>query len=194
MFDKTCWECGLTGHEIKDCYVHKSLKEIRKEDAGNWAEENLAQLKCVYCSNNLKRVHGHLPSLDLKCDTHIFEVKSKCLSVKHIPQYIKINAGEYKMLKHRILYEKLSLILLLYGVNERTNSRYIRDIRIISNDMLKIGVYSGNNNRIISGMHGKDKVITNTQIIENTICILKNKNKSIIVIPNLFTSSCRISI
>jgi len=204
---RQCYGCGSNDHKLSDCIKHNSQRDLRKENAGKWAENYISKhVMCQKCSNSvsLKPAELFLPSLDCFCSNGcLYEIKSKCLSVDKMPEYIKINAGEYRTLKRRILHEGLSIIVLFYAVDEELDIRNIRQVRYIDNENLRKGIASGYKKTIVGGLSGNRKVVITdgtkkTEIGKpfDTIHILKNKSKSVIVIPQLsrFTQKIKTSV
>jgi hypothetical protein len=114
-------------------------------------EEHITQnIMCPRCDNNkLYKLGNHTPSIDLVCTEckHIYEVKSKCLSVKNLPNDIFCNGGNYNEFINNIKNKELDLIIVLYGVNREKKEIFIREILYAPNNMLKDNIL---NNIIIS--------------------------------------------
>ena len=95
---KSCWFCHSTEHSCRSCPLESAIANKLRNKAGNEFEEYIADnIKCPGCLNfNLKRLNNHSPSLDIICSCGLkFEVKSKCLSIKELPNDIQLNHGTY---------------------------------------------------------------------------------------------------
>ena len=190
-----CFTCKKFGHDIKSCRLHKSLRTERRASAGNWAESFTSNvIPCPRCKDSmLLPVKGKLASLDLQCikEGCKVEVKSRCLSNNKLPNYVKIHGGEYNNFCRRILEENLTLIIVIYRVDERNDQRIIRLMLSVDNSLLKKAVENGKNLELHSGLEGKDevKVTDKTSKVVSTInedlTIIRHQKKSLIIIPNI---------
>lgn len=194
IFNKvvTCFACKLHGHDIRNCKTHKAKKPQRRESAGLWAEILGSQLQCPKCRDSiLIPVSGKIASLDLQCikEGCLVEVKSRCLSNRILPDYIKVHGGEYNTFVHRILNEGLTLLLIIYRVDEIRDCRVLRRVYSVSNDLLQEAVLNGRHLELQestgSGPVMATDVSTQTQVEINRPCIMKSKKKSFIVFPNI---------
>jgi hypothetical protein len=160
----SCWFCYSKEHSCRECPLEFSISNKLRNKAGNDFEDYIANnIKCPGCLNlNLKRLNNHSPSLDIICSCGLkFEIKSKCLSIKELPNDIQLNHGSYIDCIDRINNESLNLILIIYGVNRIQKEIYIREILYANNSMLK-----------------------NTKLIEIRPIVLSNKKVSKIFIKN----------
>jgi hypothetical protein len=108
-------------HNSRNCNIEQYCAPIFKKEVGMYMEEHITQnITCPRCNNDkLYKLGSHTPSIDLVCTecNHIYEVKSKCLSVKDLPIDIFCNGGNYTELINNIKNKELDLIIVLYGVN-----------------------------------------------------------------------------
>jgi hypothetical protein len=138
-------------HNSRNCNIEQIFAPIFKKEVGIYMEEHITQnIMCPRCDNNkLYKLGNHTPSIDLVCTEckHIYEVKSKCLSVKNLPNDIFCNGGNYNEFINNIKNKELDLIIVLYGVNREKKEIFIREILYAPNNMLKDNIL---NNIIIS--------------------------------------------
>jgi hypothetical protein len=90
-------------------------------------------INCPECNSNKLIVIGqHIPSLDLICNNchKIYEVKSKCLSVKELPNNIIIKHGSYTK-----FLEKINNNLNLF--KRELKITYIREVLYANNNDIK---------------------------------------------------------
>jgi hypothetical protein len=161
---KSCWFCQATDHSCRECPIEAAVSNKLRNKAGNEFESYIADnVKCPGCLKKyLKRLNDHSPSLDLVCLCGLkFEVKSKCLSIKDLPNDIQLNHGSYIDCMNRINNDNLNLFLIIYGVNRIQKEIYIREILYANNIMFK-----------------------NPNIIEIKPIVLSNKKVSKICIKN----------
>lgn len=161
---KSCWFCNSNEHSCRECPLESAISNKLRNKAGNEFEDYIAaNVKCPGCMKaTLKRLNNHSPSLDIICNCGLkFEVKSKCLSIKELPNDIQLNHGSYIDCMNRINEESLNLILIIYGVNRIQKEIYIREILYANNQMLK-----------------------DSKIVEIKPIVLSNKKVSKILIKN----------
>ena len=161
---KSCWFCHSTNHSCRECPIESAIANKLRNKAGNEFEDYIADnIKCPGClSLSLKRLNDHSPSLDIICSCGLkFEVKSKCLSIKELPNDIQLNHGSYIDCINRVKKESLNLILIIYGVNRVQKEIYIREI-----------------------LYANNKIMKDTKIIEIKPIVLSNKKVSKIFIKN----------
>jgi hypothetical protein len=134
-----CYFCN-GNHTCRNCPKESIMAPIFKKKIGNmmeyWVAENL---KCPECNNNCLNVIGnHTPSLDIICNScsKKFEVKSKCLSIKKLPNDINLPHGSYIDYIHR-LEEDLNLIVIIYGIDRINKMINIREVLYADNTDLK---------------------------------------------------------
>ena len=139
----TCYFCG-GNHACRDCPIEKKIAPILKKKVGNEMEHYVAlNCSCPCCRNKTLHVIGnHSPSLDIICLNEScgrkFEIKSKCLSVKHLPLDIKMPHGNYIDYKNR-QRDGLDFIIVIYKVNRKTKTIIIREVLYIDNDTINNG-------------------------------------------------------
>ena len=101
---------------------------------------------CPCCSEKSMKVLGnHSPSLDIICTNchRRFEVKSKCLSVNHLPNDLKLPHGSYDDYKKR-QSNGLDLFVIIYKVDRMKKKITIREVLysahkdIIKNSNIKV--------------------------------------------------------
>ena len=134
-----CSFCNKT-HNTIDCDVESKARPLLKRRAGRDIELFIPQnMCCPFCKEKtLESLDDNTPSLDIICSNckHIFEVKSKCLSVKDVPYNIKLYSGHYKSLLGRI-DQGLNLIVVIYKADRKTKDITIREILFVKNKKLK---------------------------------------------------------
>jgi hypothetical protein len=187
-----CYKCS-GNHHIRDCLIHKLGKNDRRLITGDISEKIIAsggehEIFCPVCKNSkLKSVEAFMPSLDLVCmDENCgqkYEVKSRCFSDKVIPFNLKIKAGNYKSFKKGI-ESGLNLIFIIYGIDEKQNQKFYREIRFFSNSLLRLFLANCEFPVLLTNYEGPGEVINNNKkVIEPTIFPFQNK-KSFIAIPD----------
>ena len=185
-----CFKCGSTDHKIRQCKEHLKDKQIRCEGSGKWAEDYITSIcKCPNCNSELFKVEGNQPSLDLKCGNplceSIFEVKSKCLSNKIIPDYIKIHGGNYHYFSENIKEKNLNLFVIIFKIDEFLNIKTVREILYYDNKTLQKAYSNGLNIFNTVNFKGSEQLYDpSSNTLVNKFSIIKYKNKSLIIIPN----------
>lgn len=136
-----CYWCGSKEHLCRDCPVEKSESRKLRGLVGDFFEEWVSEnYHCPKCQNKtLVKLGNNSPSCDLICIgcRSIFEVKSKCLSSKRLPDDINISHGNYDRFLNRVIQENLSMFLIIYGVNRKKKEIYVRKVFLITNEELK---------------------------------------------------------
>jgi hypothetical protein len=171
-------------HNSRNCDIEQFCAPIFKKEVGIYMEEHITQnITCPRCNNNkLYKLGNHTPSIDLVCTecSHIYEVKSKCLSVKDLPNDIFCNGGNYNELINNIKNKELDLIIVLYGVNREKKEIFIREILYADNNMLndnnhkKNIIISKKNDNQLSSIEIKNKDKLKKLCIKNTYLSFKN--------------------
>jgi hypothetical protein len=185
-----CFKCGSTDHKIRQCKEHLKDKQIRCEGSGKWAEDYITSIcKCPNCNSELFKVEGNQPSLDLKCGNplceSIFEVKSKCLSNKIIPDYIKIHGGNYHYFSENIKEKNLNLFVIIFKIDEFLNIKTVREILYYDNKTLQKAYSNGLNISNTVNFKGSEQLYDpSSNTFVNKFSIIKYENKSLIIIPN----------
>ena len=166
ILGNACFKCGSSEHKIRQCTLHLKDKNRRSENSGKWAEDVISNKCCPFCSSYLIKVEGNQPSLDFICSNptckSIFEVKSKCLSNYILPPDIKIHGGNYHFFSQNIRDKNLHLIVIIFKINEQTDTKIEREILFYHNNILQKAL-NGNN---------------------ETFSIVKSEYKSLIIIPD----------
>jgi type II restriction enzyme len=138
-------------------------------------------LECPECHvQKLNVIGNHTPSLDIICSNcnNKFEVKSKCLSVKNLPNDIKLPHGSYVDYVNR-LNEGLNLIVIIYGVDRINKMIKIREVLYANNNLLnkinivKVSKRIDNNSSTIL-IKNKEKLVKLKIQTKNTILTFKN--------------------
>lgn len=170
-------------HNSRNCNIEQYCAPIFKKEVGIYMEEHITQnIKCPRCGNDkLYKLGNHTPSIDLVCTecNHIYEVKSKCLSVKDLPNDIFCNGGNYTQLINNIKTKELDLIIVLYGVNREKKEIHIREILYADNKMLndtcpkKNIIISKKNDNQLSSIEIKNKDKLKKLHIKNTYLSFK---------------------
>jgi hypothetical protein len=149
-------------HKCINCPYKYGYSEIYKKKAGKAIEKYVANnINCLDCKlYNLSVIGDHTPSLDIICINckKRYEIKSKCLSVDIIPDDIVIKHGSYEKYISEI-NNGLSLILIIYSVNRRTNKITIKEGYYADNNKL-------NNDNIVA-IHKNIETNSSTIIVRN---------------------------
>ena len=174
---KFCYYCGNTNHLSRNCPLERDHSPILKEKIGNFIEHYISKYDCPYCENNSLHVFDdNSPSLDIYCKEcgQAFEVKSKCLSIKNLPDDIVMPHGSYIKFKKRV-DQGISFVFVIYEVDRKKKKFTIRKVLFASHDEIL------NNKKVI--------VDTNQYINRSSnsspMSPKKNNNNSIIKVPNI---------
>lgn len=122
-----CKFCYEESHSTKKCPVETALSKIIKVKVGNLMEHYVKDyVNCPKCNSKLHLLSNNSPSLDLICNNcnSNFEVKSKCLSAKILPDDLIIYHGNYNFYKSR-QNDGLDFIIIIYKVD-----RFNKEIKI----------------------------------------------------------------
>lgn len=164
-----CTFCGSNNHTSIYCDIENKMAPYFKKEVGVKMEEYITKhIVCQHCNKKeLIALNDFSPSLDIVCGNcnAKYEVKSKCLSVKDLPNYIFCNGGNYNKFKKNISYG-LNLFVIVYGVNRGKKEIIIRNIYYASNEILQ--------NKQLIEIEKKNNTTLSTVKIYN-----KNKLKSI---------------
>ena len=134
-----CYYCGEEGHKSRECTKEKTSALKVKQKIGGYFENYISEnIFCPDCNGKLHRLADNSPSLDLVCSECLkkIEVKSKCLSVNELPSDIYVKHGNLNYYRKRLVFDKLSLFLIIYGYDRRLKELLIRKIYYLSNKML----------------------------------------------------------
>lgn len=134
-----CSFCGSTLHTSINCNIENKMAPFFKKEVGIKMEEFITEnINCQVCKlKKLEVLGNYTPSLDLVCKNcnAKYEVKSKCLSVKNLPNDIYCNGGNYIEFTRNI-NNGLNLIIVVYGVDRRKKEIIIRNIFYAPNNVL----------------------------------------------------------
>lgn len=172
----TCDFCG-GNHNSRNCNYEKEFAIKCKSEIGRPFEQIISNRPCPICNNKtLYHLNDNTPSLDCFCKNCYsdFEVKSKCLSSEVLPKKIIIKHGNYIEFKKRVL---LNIIIIIYGVNRKRKSIYIREILFIP----YIDTIISNNIKIVKNKNDNNcKIIVNNY---NELQKIYSHNKNINITP-----------
>jgi len=136
-----CHWCGSPDHVCRDCPKEKEDSIKLRVLVGEYFEKWIpANYSCPKCKNDtLIQLGNNSPSCDLVCShcKALFEVKSKCLSSKTIPDDLQIKHGNYYDFNYRVNHQDLSIFLIVYGVNRKTKEITLRKVLYLPNEILR---------------------------------------------------------
>ena len=175
-----CYFCGSKSHTCIQCSVENKMTPYFKIDIGIKMETFITEnIKCQEC--NLKKliVLGDFsPSLDLVCENcnAMYEVKSKCLSIKNLPNDIYCNGCNYNEFIKNINIG-LNLFIIIYGIDRQKKEIIIRNIYYASNNILSnkkyIEINKINNSSLSLIKINNINILTNIFISNNKIISFK---------------------
>tara|TARA_B100001121_G_scaffold307466_1_gene329057 strand:- start:9412 stop:9990 length:579 start_codon:yes stop_codon:yes gene_type:complete len=129
-----CIKCHFCGgnHNCRFCPLEKKVAPQLKKIIGKKMEQYVSSLPCPCCRlRSLRLLNDNSPSLDIICTDNKcgkkFEVKSKCLSCKDLPDDLKINHGNYEYYLKR-QEEGLDFIIVIYKVDRINKISTIRKV------------------------------------------------------------------
>tara|TARA_Y100000590_G_C15724361_1_gene1014651 strand:+ start:1566 stop:2144 length:579 start_codon:yes stop_codon:yes gene_type:complete len=136
----TCHFCG-GNHNCRECPIEKKVAPQLKKIIGKKMEQYVSFLPCPCCRlKSLFLLNDNSPSLDIICSNNNcgkkFEVKSKCLSCKDLPNDLIINHGNYECYMKR-QQEGLDFIVVIYKVDRINKISTIRKIIHIPDNDIK---------------------------------------------------------
>lgn len=125
-------------HLAKNCKKETMDAPLLKKTVGRMMEYWIANtFNCPSCNlHMLYVINNNTPSTDIICRncSNIFEVKSKCLSIKILPDDILLNNGKYDDFIRKI-NKNLSMFVVIYGADRITKNITIKEVLYIkSND------------------------------------------------------------
>ncbi len=131
-------------HSSRECPLEKRLAPVMRKIVGMYMEQFVAdEVCCPRCNNKtLKPLGTHAPSLDIicsKCQTK-FEIKSKCMSSKVLPNDLVFNHGNYNDYLNR-QNNGLDIIFIIYSVCRKTKIIKIRHVFYVSNEQINSNKY-----------------------------------------------------
>lgn len=160
---KICDYCN-GDHTDRHCPIEKRIAPLVRKMIGKWMEHYVGNnIKCPNCRNHsLDILDDNSPSLDAICSCcdKKYEIKSKCLSVKELPDDIIINHGNYFEYINR--KKDIDFIMIIYKACRKTKHITLRRIFHIPNSEL----YNNNNFKVVK----KDN---------NNLCNIYIKNHNI---------------
>ena len=171
---KFCFYCGSTNHLSRSCPLEREHSPILKEKIGNFIEHYIAKYDCPYCENNsLVVFDDNSPSLDIYCKEcgQAFEVKSKCLSIKNLPDDVLMPHGSFSKFKKRV-DQGISFVFVIYEVDRRKKKFTIRKVLFASHDEII------DNKKVIVDLNNVNKSASPTS--PN-----RKNNNSMIKVPNI---------
>lgn len=128
-------------HSCRNCNIEKQLAPIIKKMIGIKMEQFIGSyIPCPNCKNNNLQVLGNnSPSLDIICSSckRNYEVKSKCLSIKKLPNDLIMPHGNYFDFLRRC-DDQLDLLIVIYGVNRENKSVTVKKILHIPHNFINI--------------------------------------------------------
>ena len=134
-----CEYCNIY-HNSRDCPLEKNIAPVMKKIVGMYMEQFVAnEICCPRChKKTLEPLCTHAPSLDIICSTCStkFEIKSKCMSSKVLPNDLVFNHGNYNDYINR-QKNGLDIILIVYSVCRKTKIISIRNVFYVSNENVK---------------------------------------------------------
>jgi hypothetical protein len=138
----TCLPCEYCNnyHNSRDCPLEDKLANIMKKIVGMFMEHFIAnEVCCPRCHmKTLKPLCTHAPSLDIICSncSAKFEIKSKCMSTKVLPNDLVFHHGNYNDYVNR-QNNGLDIILVVYSVCRKTKIINIRNVFYAPNEQIK---------------------------------------------------------
>ena len=90
------------------------------------------------CINRqLKVLNDRTPSLDIVCNGcgNRIEIKSKCLSVKHLPNDLILPHGSFSHYEKR-QENGLDFVIIIYGIKRQTKQIFVREILYFKNEII----------------------------------------------------------
>ncbi len=134
-----CEYCNIN-HSSRECPLEKKLADVMKKIVGTYMEHFVAnEVRCPRCHlKALKPLCTHAPSLDIICDNcnTQFEIKSKCMSTKVLPNDLVFHHGNYNDYVNR-QNNGLDIILVVYSVCRKTKIINIRNVFYAPNEQIK---------------------------------------------------------
>ena len=93
---------------------------------------------CV--KRQLRVLNNRTPSLDIVCNNccNRIEVKSKCLSVSHLPNDLVLPHGSFSHYEKRQA-SGLDFVIIIYGIKRQTKEILIREILYFRNEIITNG-------------------------------------------------------
>ena len=176
---KKCFFCG-DNHICKDCPLEVAVAPILKKFIGNIMENFIGDnYNCPHCNGKLEVLGNHTPSLDIVCKdcNYNYEVKSKCLSIKKIPNDLQLPHGNYNEYKER-QNKGLDIFIIIYGVNRLEKKINIREIYHIKNKEIinnnNITVYKRENSNLSFIQINNNKLLNKMEIKSPNIFYFNN--------------------
>lgn len=134
-----CFFCG-GNHLCRECPIEEKIAPLLKKKVGDYMEYHVANhYSCPKClKKSLVVLGNNSPSLDIVCKEcgRRIEVKSKCLSVKKLPQDINLQHGNFIDYNKRQKYG-LDFIVVIYSVNRIKKIINIREVLYMDDTLMK---------------------------------------------------------
>ena len=150
-----CEYCN-NNHNSRDCPLEEKIAPLMKKIVGMYMEQFVAnEICCPRCyKKTLDPLCTHAPSLDIICTncSTKFEIKSKCMSSKVLPNDLVFNHGNYNDYVNR-QNNGLDIILIVYSVCRKSKIINIRNVFYVSNETIK-------NTNIISVIRKSDSSLS----------------------------------
>ncbi len=133
------WDYCKKIHSNKECPLEEKLAPFMKKLVGMYMEQFVAnEIYCPRCKcKSLEALSNHTPSLDIICKNcnSKFEIKSKCMSAKIIPNDLYFNHGNYDKYVNQ-QEEGLDILLIIYSVCRKTKIITIRNVFYVFNEYI----------------------------------------------------------
>lgn len=135
-----CYTCN-GNHTCRECPVEKKISGHMRKIIGDYMENHVANtVKCPKCNcKSLYVLGNNSPSLDLKCKKCPeikIECKSKCLSVRLLPNDLILNHGSFIDYKSR-QKEGLHFVIVIYKIDRIRKELTIRKILFVDDSYIK---------------------------------------------------------
>lgn len=184
----SCYFCRGP-HLCRDCPIEKKKSAGMKKEVGKYMETYYAEnFSCIRCGcNNLSVLNNRSPSLDIVCQqcNNRLEIKSKCLSVKNLPNDISLPHGSFEHYKNR-QNNGLDFAIIIYGINRISKEIIIREIMYFLSEVMNTNIIKvlPNKNSQLSKIIIPNKnhnSILKLNIPNNNIIDFKNKVNNITI-------------
>ena len=120
------------------CGSHNKNQNYKINNCSSRTCNHCYMLEEECCNNKQLRVlNNRSPSLDIVCNTcgNRLEVKSKCLSVKHLPNDLVLPHGSFSHYEKRQA-KGLDFVIIIYGIKRQTKQIFVREILYFPNEII----------------------------------------------------------